>query len=69
VTPEQLHYGLAQGVYDNRRQVSQKAFNKASVRFKGKVPAPPPLPQAVWINKPKSETLESNLFNEVFHFH
>ena len=69
VTPEQLHYGLAQTVYDNRCEVLLKAFDKSPIRFKGKVPKPLPLPKAVWINKPKSETLESNLLNKVSHFH
>jgi putative transposase len=69
VTPEQLHYGLAQTVYNNRCEVLRKAFNKSPIRFKGKVPKPLALPKAVWINKPKGETLESNLLNTVSHFH
>lgn len=69
VTPEQLHYGLAQTVYDNRCEVLRKAFDKSPIRFKGKVPKPQSLPKAVWINKPKSETLESNLLSGVSHFH
>lgn len=55
VTPEQLHYGSAKAVYDNRRLILEKAFEKNPERF-NKVPKPPALPNAVWINKPKQET-------------
>ncbi len=53
VTPEQFHYGLAQGVYDQRSLILKKAFDKNPSRFKGKIPLPPALPEAAWINKPK----------------
>ena len=69
MTPEQVHYGLAQKIYNDRRQVLLGAFEKNPQRFKGKVPKPHALPKAAWINKPKSEELESNLLNEVSHFH
>jgi hypothetical protein len=69
MTPEKVHYGLAQKVYENRRQVLLEAYQKNPERFKGKVPKPHALPRAVWINKPKSEELESNLLSEVSHFH
>ena len=69
MTPEQVHYGLAQKIYDDRRKVLLGAFEKNPQRFKGKVPKPHALPKAAWINKPKSEELESNLLNEVSHFH
>lgn len=55
VTPEQLHYGLAQKVYDHRCLILKKAFDKNSNRFKGKTPKPPALPKAAWINKPKEK--------------
>jgi len=55
VTPEQLHYGLAQEVYDRRCLILKNAFEKNPNRFKGKIPQPPALPEAAWINKPKQE--------------
>lgn len=61
MTPEQVHYGLAQKVYEDRCQVLLSAYEKNPERFKGKVPKPHALPKAAWINKPKSQALESNL--------
>ena len=55
VTPEQLHYGLAQDIYDQRCIILENAFEKNPERFKGKKPLPPVLPDAAWINKPKQE--------------
>jgi putative transposase len=55
VTPEQLHYGLAQDVYDQRCIILKNAFEKNPERFRGKRPQPPALPEAAWINKPKQE--------------
>lgn len=69
MTPEQVHYGLAQKVYDNRCQVLLSAYEKNPERFKGMVPKPHALPKAAWINKPKTEELESNLLTEVSHLH
>ena len=69
MTPEQVHYGLAQKIYDDRCQVLLNAYEKTPERFKGKVPKPHALPKAAWINKPKTEELESNLLTKVSHFH
>jgi putative transposase len=69
MTPEQVHYGLAQKVYEDRRQVLLSAYDKNPERFKGRVPKPHALPTAAWINKPKSEELESNLLTDVSHSH
>jgi putative transposase len=69
MTPEQVHYGLAQKVYDARCQVLLNAYEKNPERFKGAVPKPHALPKAAWINKPKTEELESNLLTEVSHLH
>ena len=55
VTPEQLHYGLAQDIVACRSQVLRAAFRSNPNRFKGKVPQPPKLPKAAWINKPSSD--------------
>lgn len=52
LTPEQVHYGLADEVLKTRAQVLQTAFEKHPKRFKGKAPKLPKLPEAVWINPP-----------------
>lgn len=69
MTPEQVHYGNAQKIYEDRCQVLFEAYVKNPKRFKGKVPKPHALPKAVWINKPNCEVLESNLFSDVSHSH
>jgi len=52
LTPEQVHYGLADEVQNTRTQVLQSAYKRYPNRFKGKIPKVPQLPEAVWINKP-----------------
>ena len=52
MTPESVHYGQAEGIYTARSTVLAKAYEKHPKRFKGRMPKPPSLPQAVWINKP-----------------
>lgn len=54
MTPEQVHYGMAQNIQAQRRAVLESAFKEHEKRFKGKVPKPFPLPEAAWINKPPS---------------
>jgi len=69
MTPEQVHYGLAEKIYENRSTVLQQAFDQNPNRFKGRKPKPQDLPKAAWINKPKTQELESNLLISVSHFH
>jgi len=52
MTPESLHYGLAEDIIRARSTVLAEAYEKHPSRFKGRMPKPPALPQAVWINKP-----------------
>lgn len=54
LTPETVHYGRAEAVTDARRAVLQAAYQAHPERFVRKSPEPPALPQAVWINPPKS---------------
>ena len=61
MTPEQVHYGRAQSVFDARSQVLKDAFRKNPLRFKGRLPKPMALPKSVWINRPQTERIESNL--------
>ncbi len=53
LTPEVLHYGLADAVRAARAAVLQAAYAAHSERFVRKIPVPPALPEAAWINKPK----------------
>lgn len=57
MTPEQVHYGKSKNVFDFRSQILVEAFRKNPLRFKGKLPKPTALPEAVWINKPKTEEI------------
>lgn len=52
LTPETVHYGLADAVLTARAQTLQAAFLAHPERFKGRLPQPPSLPKAVWINPP-----------------
>lgn len=53
LTPESVHYGLAQDVQKARGEVLRTAYKAHPERFVKKVPVPPSFPDAVWINKPK----------------
>ena len=55
MTPEQVHYGLANQVFACRSQVLEGAFRENPNRFKGRMPKPFTLPEAVWINKPSTD--------------
>jgi putative transposase len=55
LTPEMVHYGLAQEVMDARRQVLMAAYAAHPERFVRKPPQPPILPGAAWINPPERE--------------
>jgi len=61
MTPEQVHYGLADHVYSQRTAVLEAAFRENPNRFKNKPPAPQEVPTAVWINPPETQTLDPNL--------
>jgi len=53
LTPETMHYGLAQDVSKAREEVLRIAYEAHPERFVRKIPAPPTIPEAAWINKPK----------------
>lgn len=52
MTPEMVHYGLAEEVWKARQEVLYKAYAAHPERFVRKIPEPPRLPEAVWINQP-----------------
>jgi len=62
LTPETVHYGLAEATQKARGEVLSAAYEAHPERFVKKCPAPPTVPAAVWINKPKVEPVsEENL--------
>lgn len=61
MTPKQVHYGMVDKITNARLQVLSNAFKANPIRFKGKPPKPLTLSEEVWINKPSTDVLESNL--------
>jgi len=59
LTPEVVHFGLAQQVQAARRQVLWQAYLSHPERFVNQIPQPLQLPAAVWINPPAKEVLMS----------
>lgn len=53
LTPEAVHYGLAKDIQIARGKVLLSAYELHPERFVKKVPVPPSVPDAAWINKPK----------------
>jgi len=53
LTPQIVHYGLAQEAIEERQRALLAASQAHPERFVRKPPAPSPLPGAVWINPPK----------------
>jgi putative transposase len=51
-TPHDVHYGHAEAKRAARMQAMQAAYQAHPERFPHGMPTAPPLPQAVWINKP-----------------
>jgi len=52
MTPEMVHYGLAESVQAKRQRVLAEAYAAHPERFVRGKPRPPELPDAVWINPP-----------------
>ena len=52
LTPEQLHFGLADEIMARREAVLRAAWAAHPDRFVSGEPKPKPLPEAVWINPP-----------------
>jgi putative transposase len=53
MTPAAVHYGLAERVYEQRRQVLAAAYAAHPERFVHGKPTPPRWPNEVWINPPQ----------------
>lgn len=56
LTPADVHYGRAQQILDQRAVVLGAAFHDHPQRYKGRMPNPGKLPDAVWINPPESNS-------------
>ncbi len=52
LTPETLHYGLAEDVIQKRQQILNSAYARNPERFVRACPKPLPQPTAAWINPP-----------------
>ena len=57
MTPDQVHYGQANKVYDARQKILDLAFVANPERFVKMKPKPPTKPSAVWINPPSQNEL------------
>jgi putative transposase len=53
LTPSDVHHGLADARLERRATVLERAYAAHPERFPRGLPRPQPLPQEVWINKPK----------------
>jgi putative transposase len=62
LTPSDVHHGRADAVLGARQQVLDSAYAAHPERFVRRRPTPLPLPEAVWINPPLSNS-ESRLQN------
>jgi len=61
LTPESIHYGQAETIFEARKDVLLAAYEAHPERFVRKTPVPPRLPGAAWINPPKSAKSEELL--------
>ena len=60
-TPEDVHYGRTGKIHQQRQEALLKAYQLHPERFVKKIPEPPELPKAAWINKPKGVMSEEAL--------
>jgi putative transposase len=56
MTPRDVHHGKVEAVTQVRKAALAEAFSAHPERFVRGMPVPPALPEAVWINKPKSNS-------------
>jgi putative transposase len=61
--PQAVHYGIADTLQAQRVQTLQHAYVAHPLRFKGRVPQPPALPTAAWINPPQKETFSTEILS------
>jgi putative transposase len=63
LTPEMVHYGLADEVSQARLETLEQAYRQHPERFVRKQPEPPKLPEAVWINPPATPSKTPELLS------
>jgi putative transposase len=63
MTPNAVHYGLAKEVFKAREKILLAAYEMHPERFVRKIPVPPALPQAAWINPPKTAMEKESLLH------
>jgi len=56
MTPEAIHYGHAEQIQAQRQATLLQAYAAHPERFVRKLPEPPALPTAAWINPPREKT-------------
>lgn len=61
IPPGTLHYGLYGEIREKRTQTLETAYFEHPERFVKKIPTPPEIPEAVWINPPKTPDQLSNI--------
>lgn len=59
LTPASVHYGFADDILKHRNNVLKIAYDKNPLRFKNKLPTAGKLHEAVWINKPEENIVET----------
>jgi putative transposase len=59
-TPADVHYGRAEAIRDQRGAVLLDAYAEHPERFVRKIPTPPALPIAAWINQPKEDVADAS---------
>src|SRR5262249_26177942 len=60
MTPYDVHHGFAELRRALRGDVLEAAFAAHPERFRGRLPVPPELPTAAWINKP-CQTIDASV--------
>lgn len=61
-TPESVHYGYCNEIYNNRSEVLLDAYISNPTRFRNKIPNPLKPPKEAWINKPKKELIKTKCY-------
>jgi len=65
LTPEVVHYGMAEEVIMQRQQVLERVYSDYPERFVKGRPKPPSLPGAVWINPPVENSRENKNYTNL----
>lgn len=61
-TPESVHYGYCNEIYNSRSEVLLDAYFTNPGRFRNKIPRPLKPPKEAWINQPKKEVIKTKCY-------